>query len=746
MIAGVYFSKFPWWFGLSVGTKLAVVGAMFSEDLMKMLSVQHKENRVMGKQVFTCLMVVFLAAGSAFPQGTPKPGIQIVGMSPYQLTQKYGSAGSSMYATTGLSTIGEKTIVYLQAIDSTSGNKVQSESVTWSGVDPEGMPVTFDSANVPFTAVKVDTTGEYTITLTIGSTNVSMSITSANYVGVGTMGIVTNDTMSTDDHFANYPQCAYCHEFLAPSTDKTAMAQNWSMTEHAGMFKSGVNGQISSHYGSSCLKCHTTGYNKTAANGNFADVASQVGWTFPTVLSDTNFAHLFSMSPRLAQLGTIGCESCHGPGDQHDGNPSYISVSLNASVCLQCHDSPPNEIEGRMWLNSPHDSAYTEIQVSDAPTPNSSSCAQCHNGAGFVDHAMGNPLQASYSGVPLTCATCHNPHDASKPYQLRTVTADTLTNGFSITGGGAGELCMDCHRSRTAVSSAVAAGYKSHFGPHNGPATDMFWGQNGYQFGDNTITGENTHTQLTDACVTCHMASDTLDKKATNLLGGHTWKMSGPDSTGVVVDNTTACQSCHGPITSFDQISPPYDYAGIANNGPIPGVQTEVDSLMSRLAAKLPDSLVAGTISAGGAKALTADQLGAYWDYLLILKDGSQGIHNAKYTFGLLTRALGLVTGVKVVSDQVPHSYALGQNYPNPFNPTTTINFSVPKTGTVNLSVYNSIGQLVKVLANDNYVPGTYQVAWNGRNSAGNLVASGVYFYRFAAKDYVSTMKMVLLK
>ena len=111
-----------------------------------------------------------------------------------------------------------------------------------------------------------------------------------------------------------------------------------------------------------------------------------------------------------------------------------------------------------------------------------------------------------------------------------------------------------------------------------------------------------------------------------------------------------------------------------------------------------------------------------------------------------MERALGQITGVKVVSDKAPRTYALEQNYPNPFNPTTTINFSVPKTGIVNVSVYNEIGQLVKVLANDNYIPGTYQITWNGTNRAGNGVASGVYFYRFTAKDYVSTMKMVFLK
>ena len=699
----------------------------------------------MRKRLLTVSAMIFLAAGLVYSQTAPKAGIQIVGMSPYMLTQHYGSSGSSMYATTGLNTVGEKTIVFLQAIDSAGGT---IQTVTWSVDNPPGGHSTIDSPSVPFTTITLDTTGQYTINVSInttgGSSNASTVITSANYVGVGSMGISTNDSAT-----AVVPQCGTCHQgaLTGLGLDPNASYSNWMETEHASMFKLGVTGHISSHYGQSCLKCHTTGYNPNAANGNFADVKSQVGWTFPTALNDTNFAHLYHMSGQLAQLGTIGCESCHGPGDQHWGDPSKISISYDAAVCLQCHDSPPNEIEGRMWLNSPHDSAYTDIQIEDAPSPNSSSCAQCHNGAGFADYATnGKVTQSSYAGVPLTCQGCHDPHDASKPDQLRKVTADTLTNGFAITGGGNGQLCMNCHRSRSSVASGVGAGYKSHFGPHNGPQTDMFWGQNGYQFGDNTITGLNTHTQLTDACVTCHMASVSVDPKAVNLLGGHTWKMSGPDSTGAVVDNTTACQSCHGPITSFDQIPAPYDYAGIAGNGPVPGVQTEVDSLMGKLASKLPDSLVAGTISTSGAKKLTKDQLGAYWDYLLVQKDGSHGVHNAKYTFALLTRALGLVTGVKVVSDKVPSTYSLEQNYPNPFNPTTTINFSVPKTGMVNVSVYNSIGQLVKVLSNDNYVPGTYQITWNATNESGTGVASGVYFYKFTAKDYSRTMKMVLLK
>ncbi len=464
------------------------------------------------------------------PYAAPKAGIEIVGMSPYQLIERYGTAGSTMYPTAGMSTVGEKTTVFLQAIDSTGGT---IQSVAWSVTDPGGGHAAIDSANTPFTTITVDTTGKYTITLELttsgGTSQSSTTITSANYTGIGSVGIVTNDTMATDDHYASFPQCAYCHEFLTPTADPTAGVQKWALTVHANTFRDRLNG-TEGYFAGLCEKCHTTGYNPTAQNGNFANVASKAGWTFPASLVDTNFAHLYHTSPQLAQLANVECENCHGPGDQHQGDPSKISVSLSASVCMRCHDSPPRYDIGRMWVSSPHDSGMLAIQAEES-TVNSGSatCARCHNGSGFVDYAIGNPLQRTYAGIPLTCAGCHNPHDASNPYQLRKVSADPLADGFIITKGGVGELCMNCHRSRSDVNASVASGWVARFGPHNGPQTDIFFGEDGYLFGDTSIAGLTTHTQLTDACVTCHMTSDTVDLKATNLLGGHTWEMSGAD-------------------------------------------------------------------------------------------------------------------------------------------------------------------------------------------------------------------------
>jgi hypothetical protein len=99
-----------------------------------------------------------------------------------------------------------------------------------------------------------------------------------------------------------------------------------------------------------------------------------------------------------------------------------------------------------------------------------------------------------------------------------------------------------------------------------------------------------------------------------------------------------------------------------------------------------------------------------------------------------------------------PMNYALEQNYPNPFNPSTRISFSIPIQSTVTLRIYNLLGQEVTTLINEMKTPGNYISFWNGKDNAGNIVASGLYFYRLQAtsttggQEFVQMRKMVLLK
>jgi subtilisin family serine protease len=94
----------------------------------------------------------------------------------------------------------------------------------------------------------------------------------------------------------------------------------------------------------------------------------------------------------------------------------------------------------------------------------------------------------------------------------------------------------------------------------------------------------------------------------------------------------------------------------------------------------------------------------------------------------------------------LPEVFALSQNYPNPFNPTTHIKYQLPKDVSVSLEIYNVMGQQVVKLVDDRQKAGYYEVKWAGRDTNGRELASGVYFYRLEAGEFVKTRKMVLLR
>jgi hypothetical protein len=94
-----------------------------------------------------------------------------------------------------------------------------------------------------------------------------------------------------------------------------------------------------------------------------------------------------------------------------------------------------------------------------------------------------------------------------------------------------------------------------------------------------------------------------------------------------------------------------------------------------------------------------------------------------------------------VKKKKIIHEYSLSQNYPNPFNPTTTINFSIPKSGLVRIKIYDVLGREIRTLVNGEKPAGNYSVQFTGSN-----LSSGVYFYRMQSGNYVQTKKLVLLK
>jgi hypothetical protein len=93
------------------------------------------------------------------------------------------------------------------------------------------------------------------------------------------------------------------------------------------------------------------------------------------------------------------------------------------------------------------------------------------------------------------------------------------------------------------------------------------------------------------------------------------------------------------------------------------------------------------------------------------------------------------------IQEEIPTSFSLAQNFPNPFNPTTTIQFSLPKSGDITLKIYNLLGEEVKTLVDEFREAGKHSVQFNANNRA-----SGIYFYRIQSGSFVETKKMILLR
>ena len=111
-----------------------------------------------------------------------------------------------------------------------------------------------------------------------------------------------------------------------------------------------------------------------------------------------------------------------------------------------------------------------------------------------------------------------------------------------------------------------------------------------------------------------------------------------------------------------------------------------------------------------------------------------------KFPSGVASGIYTFTTGIDFV-DTPPSQFALHQNYPNPFNPETTIAFDMKEHGFVSLTVYNMLGEPVKVVVKGYYQPGSYKVGFDASE-----LSSGIYFYHLRTDNFTEVRKMVLLE
>lgn len=522
---------------------------------------------------------------------------------------------------TALPNVGVGTYVILKGYSIDIGKDNPATKVKWSLVPPEGSGATLIEVDEKHVYFLADKQSWYEVKLTItdskGTTaEGTLKIHSATYVGVG--GVAGTS--------ANAPQCASCHP---------GGAKSWAETTHAKAFANAIDGRNKpgdSTFAESNLATYTLAFDLSANNGGFDDVATKTGWKFPKKLQPGNWD---AMPIELKQMASVQCESCHGPG----GRWIAASISLNSGSCGYCHDSSIRNNKYEQWGESGH-ADVTSAAFSHAFSEDQAACLTCHSAEAFIDYTAGKKgslrrFAGRVGFQPVTCAVCHDPHNAQYEAQLRVYDNVTMPNGKEAAKARAAAACMICHNGNTNPDQIDQDNPRY---PHYSTAAEMLTGTGGYDYGK--TVNDSMHKSIEINCVDCHMA---LDKGAKGLgkVGGHTFSMTSRDG----IENIAACDNCHPDLTEFNR-SANGDYDG---NGIAQGVQDEIKGLLNILLAEIKKSGVKHQDRYPyWENVSTKAQKAAVYNFSFVSHDKSMGIHNTARAVVLLQRSFKDLAGKEV--------------------------------------------------------------------------------------------------
>jgi hypothetical protein len=242
------------------------------------------------------------------------------------------------------------------------------------------------------------------------------------------------------------------------------------------------------------------------------------------------------------------------------------------------------------------------------------SCNGCHSGGGFSDRiAQGIKTSDIKTADPnpshIDCRACHQIHTTytASDWALETSAPVKFEAIDATFDGGNGNLCANCHQTRTPFPAAKDGKVKvdsTHWGGHHGPEATLLLGVGGA----GGVTGKpaSHYTAVKDTCVGCHM-------------GG-----SGPNAYHGFMPVVATCVQCHADAKSFD----------------INGKQTEIKDKLEKVKA----ALIAKKLMDKNGVIIVGDyseaQAAALWNFLLVEEDKSNGVHNVAYANALLDQAL----------------------------------------------------------------------------------------------------------
>ena len=144
--------------------------------------------------------------------------------------------------------------------------------------------------------------------------------------------------------------------------------------------------------------------------------------------------------------------------------------------------------------------------------------------------------------------------------------------------------------------------------------------------------------------------------------------------------------------------------------------------------------------------AIFSGDIGKTYSFISIAEDVAGNIEEKLPIAEATTYVDPTVSVISTETNNTENSQLLKQNFPNPFNISTSIEYSIIKTGKVKLDIYDIYGSKVISLVEKNQNEGNYIVNWDGRNSLGVKSEAGMYLYRLVIDDYLEVKKMVLVK
>src|SRR5690606_29098511 len=177
-------------------------------------------------------------------------------------------------------------------------------------------------------------------------------IHAANYAGVGTLEISGGDNPVA-------PSCGtrFCHGGSNKYADLNVLDE-WQTSNHGNTLQEFLRGESGDHFGSTCLPCHTLGFNTAAVNNGFDDRAASVGFDLNQISTlvaqaahNPSLDNFASLPKEVKSHSSVQCENCHGAGTLHpsqtkNADRGIAGADLDADQCAVCHDSVSGHQQG----------------------------------------------------------------------------------------------------------------------------------------------------------------------------------------------------------------------------------------------------------------------------------------------------------------------------------------------------------------------------------------------------------------